>query len=137
MNKLTPERLEQLKFLRDLLDHIEAGGIVEVNRGWPEQPVWDSNGALAFLDRAPWFRIVRSKPKSAPRYYTVEELIKAGARYLGTCAAVYTILYMSAETNLLAIFCCQLETYDPCGSHQRNFKWSADGKEWKSFVKED
>lgn len=138
MNKLTPERLEQLKYLRYLLDHIEAGGIVEVNRGWPAQPVWDNNGALAFLDRAPWFRIA-GKPVDPT--YTVDELVEKGIRFLYLDYKVYMVLLLNLKANTITV--SQLPNlpnpsyFPPSWFAERKYQWSADGREWKSFTKED
>lgn len=131
---LTSEQLEQLRNLRALVDHLEAGGGLEMNIGSYNNPIWKQRGLNVFLDHVAWYRAM---PKPTSRFYTVEELIKAGARYLHVYTAMYTIVNYSVEANSLTIITNKPVDFDPCGFHHRDFTWSIDGRERKSFVKED
>ena len=132
----TPELQEQIKAARAVLDAVERGEQVQWNDAGRDRPKWNGVPIEIVLDALSWYR-VKPTPPPTPRFYTVAELIKAGARYLRVDTAVYTITYMSADANRLAIMINKHEDHNPCWFHHHDFKWSANGREWESFVKKD
>jgi hypothetical protein len=132
----TPDFHEQIKAARALLDAIERGRDIEWNYGSKDKPDWAEVPRVKVLDALDKYRV-----KSPPRFYTVEELVEKGIRFLYLDYKVYMVLLLMLKENTITV--SQLpnlpspSSFPPSWFAEQGYQWSANGTNWNNFTKED
>lgn len=121
-----------------MLDAIERDEAIQWNCQSQATPKWIDTNTPNVLD---FFSFYRPKPPPEPAIYSAEELLELGIHYVRQAGSIATVQSLCTYRNTITVAgrtpnAAPIES-GPAWFALCGYIWSADGKDWHNFRKEN